>query len=223
MAINLSDAKVLWGRAGARCSNPDCRADLTKFGSQGVVHVGEMAHLIAHSSKGPRGDGTGGNDTYDNLVLLCPTCHTTIDKAPEDFSEAVLRGWKIGREKEVSSAGIATKCENLDSLKHGVRVLLFQNGAIFESVGPKSKIAEIDPISDAVNIWELRKVDTIVPNNRAIMELVDANLEFLRERADQIAYAKFKEHALAFEDQQMSGARREYYPAFPNEFQEQFG
>lgn len=223
MAISLSDAKVLWGRAGARCCNPDCRADLTKFGSQGVVHVGEMAHLIAHSSNGPRGDGTGGNDTYENLVLLCPTCHTTIDKAPDDFPEAVLRHWKAGREKEVSTSGVAAKLESLDILKLSVRALLLQNGAIFESVGPKSKIAEIDPISDAVNIWELRKVDTIIPNNRSIIETVDANLELLRERADQTAYAKFKEHALAFEDQNLSGIRREYYPTFPNEFQEQFG
>ncbi len=223
MAIGLSDAKVLWGRAGARCCNPDCRSDLTRFLSERVIHLGEMAHLIAHSSDGPRGDGVGGDDTYDNLVLLCPTCHTMIDKAPESFPEHLLREWKAIREAEVSRSSETPIFANLAALKHAVRGLLFQNHAVFRSVGPKSEIALADPISDAIEIWELRKADTIIPNNRMILTLLEANATLLRDAEDQRAHAAFREHALAFEEQELSGRRKEFYPTFPEVFGERFG
>ena len=221
MAITLSDAKVLWGRAGARCSNPACRADLTQDISGAALHMGEMAHLIAHSAGGPRGDGVGKNDGYGNLILLCTGCHTLIDKAPDAFPEDLLRQWKAEREEEVQQAGEAKKYDNLADLKREVGILLAQNKAIFESVGPKSKIAELDPASDAVDVWELRKVDSIVPNNATIVRLIGSNMDLL-DREDINAFALFKEHAQAFSDQQLGGARREYYPLFPKEFSERF-
>lgn len=215
MAIGLADAKMLWGRAGGRCSNPECRADLTRTKENHLVLIGEMAHLIAQSADGPRGTAGGGPDTYGNLVLLCPNCHTTIDKAPELYPAEVLKAWKLGREREVEQAGQEELFQSFSDLKRQVATLLAQNRAIFDSVGPRSRIAEIDPGSDAFDLWVARKLDTILPNNVRIVNMLDANVGLLPDEAIDLAGA-FKEHALAFSDQQYQ--RREFYPLFPHDF-----
>jgi|SRR4051794_15987744 hypothetical protein len=52
--------------AGHRCAIPTCRN-----------HPVEIAHIEARKS-----DGT--NDVFDNLIALCPTCHTRYDKGEID-------------------------------------------------------------------------------------------------------------------------------------------
>ncbi|MCB9551939.1 MAG: hypothetical protein H6705_08655 [Myxococcales bacterium] len=46
-------------------------------------------------------------DEADNLILLCPTHHTLIDKVPEQYPAELLRRWKAEHEAwvEVSSPG----------------------------------------------------------------------------------------------------------------------
>src|SRR5205823_1712220 len=84
MAVTDSDVKILWSRAGGLCAFPDCRQILVRFSKTNseIYQIGEMAHLIARSIKGPRGEGPlaeSARDTYENHILLCPTCHTEID------------------------------------------------------------------------------------------------------------------------------------------------
>src|SRR6056297_2901770 len=105
MAFAAKDTKLLWGRAAGICSNPECRKKLTATGVDGQSFLtGEMAHQIAQSPDGPRGAEDGGDDTYDNLILLCPTCHRTIDKAPEGtYPVELLQQWKVVHEAWVDS------------------------------------------------------------------------------------------------------------------------
>jgi 5-methylcytosine-specific restriction endonuclease McrA len=111
MATSDSDVKILWGRAAGICSNPDCRQDLTVILEQkGSYNIGEMAHVIARKPGGPRGKAGGGADDYANLILLCPTCHTRIDKAPEgEYPEPMLHEWK--QEHENSFCGKRTRVQ----------------------------------------------------------------------------------------------------------------
>jgi hypothetical protein len=138
-----------------------------------------MAHVIAHSGDGPRGNGYGGSDEYENLVLLCPTCHTTVDKAPDAYPEDRMRDWKAGREAEVEAAGSKLKCGDIRDLKIQVATILSENRELFSTLGPKSEIAELDPGSDAVTLWEARKLDMILPNNRRIINIIEKNKELL--------------------------------------------
>ncbi|TIQ37695.1 MAG: HNH endonuclease [Mesorhizobium sp.] len=221
MPIALSDTKILWGRAGGKCSNPKCRADLTKVvDGTPAFHIGEMAHVIAHSADGPRGQTGGGLDTYENLILLCPNCHTAIDKAPEAYSEELLRKWKAGREEEVERAGSDIAFEHIEDLKKHIGLLLAENHGIFLNVGPHSSIANEDPGSDAVEIWTARKLDTILPNNKKIINSIERNISLLSKQ-DIAAFLAFKGHALAYEQQQFG--RTEFYPKFPAIFSERFG
>ncbi len=52
--MRMKDVKLLWGGAANRCAFPDCKIELAPSGS--VNTIGEMAHIIAESPNGPRGE-----------------------------------------------------------------------------------------------------------------------------------------------------------------------
>ncbi|MFI7510472.1 hypothetical protein ACIBSS_27010 [Micromonospora aurantiaca] len=91
MAINILARKLLWGRAGDSCAWPGCNQALTAvagdeeagaLATQGLI-LGEEAHIRSSKVGGPRYDSIypeGRLDDYVNLILLCPTHHTVIDK-----------------------------------------------------------------------------------------------------------------------------------------------
>jgi hypothetical protein len=88
MGISQKDVKLLWGRAASRCSV--CRIELThdKQSTNISFPVGEQAHIVAEERDGPRGNSIltpEERNSYHNLILLCPTHHTIIDKNEEDF------------------------------------------------------------------------------------------------------------------------------------------
>lgn len=221
MPISEADIKLLWGRAAGMCSRPGCGIDLTSLPEgRDAYTVGEMAHVIARSASGPRGDGKGGNDTYANLVLLCPTDHRHVDKAPDgEFPPELLHQWKNAHEKRIRALGSEQRYETITDLSKAVRALLAKNYAIWKSLGPRSSAAANDPSSNLHVIWELRRADSIVPNNRKIMNYIKANEHLLEDR--QIAaFAEFCVHAEAYEAHVHSPV--DAYPIFPVSFEEAF-
>lgn len=103
MAISTLSRKLLWGRAASHCAMPACRRTLAHQSdlSGTAVLVGEEAHIVAKSPDGPRGDSPLSpeqRDEYSNLILLCPTDHSLIDKAPDDFSVSFLLDMKAQHE-----------------------------------------------------------------------------------------------------------------------------
>lgn len=95
------DIKILWGRSGNRCAI--CKLELTADGS--LETLGEMAHIVARSPNGPRGTQDlplNDPDSYDNLILLCPTHHVQVDKDPAAWSVARLLAAKADHEAWVS-------------------------------------------------------------------------------------------------------------------------
>ncbi|WP_429069513.1 HNH endonuclease [Aeromonas dhakensis] len=100
MGISEKDIKMLWGRAAGICCNPQCRIELTHIIEKDNYNVGEMAHVIAKKEHGPRGIDGGGENNYNNLILLCPTCHTHIDKSPVGtYTVKILHSWKHDTER----------------------------------------------------------------------------------------------------------------------------
>ncbi|MEU8194663.1 hypothetical protein AB0C10_12885 [Microbispora amethystogenes] len=75
-----------------------CRRPLDIEG--GTRHIGEMGHIAPHSPDGPRREAARPADVdgFDNLMLLCPSCHRTIDKEPGLWPEPYLRGIKAEHE-----------------------------------------------------------------------------------------------------------------------------
>jgi hypothetical protein len=181
MAISDNTLKLLWGRAAGICSNPGCREDLTVLveGSRSF-NVGEMAHVIARSPEGPRGESGGGSDEYENLVLLCPTCHRTVDKAPKRiYPPALLHQWKADHERAVRASCANRVFSSAQELKTFVASALAENHALWRQMGPSSEAATTNPGSNLHEAWTLRKLDTIVPNNTKIVNAVEANIQLL--------------------------------------------
>ncbi|MEU3185160.1 hypothetical protein ABZ707_13300 [Streptomyces sp. NPDC006923] len=110
MAIRDVDRKLLWGRSGNECAFPGCWQELTvDLGAepalQKAVVLGEEAHIVAREDEGPRGDPgvpLADRNAYDNLILLCPTHHTLVDKDHgSDFPVDALLAMKRAHEAAV--------------------------------------------------------------------------------------------------------------------------
>ncbi len=101
--MKIKDVKILWGRAANRCAFPDCKIELTIAGDKDTL--GEMAHIIAKSSDGPRANpniSTEIKDSYDNHILLCPTHHKVIDHSHEKWTVDKIKQLKKEHERWVS-------------------------------------------------------------------------------------------------------------------------
>jgi len=109
MAIKPKDMKILWGRAGGRCSFPGCNIALSED-KETVTEsfpLGEQAHIVGDKDTAPRGESIltqEERDSYPNLILLCPTHHTTIDKNEHDWPVEKLHLIKRDHELRIERA-----------------------------------------------------------------------------------------------------------------------
>lgn len=219
---SVLDIKRLWGRAAGRCSRPGCYEDLTRLGERGEGYiVGEMAHIIAQAKDGPRGDGEGGDNSYNNLILFCPTHHREIDKAPEGtFPPEMLHFWKTQHESIVRHWGTEELFETFDEMRQAIATLLSENRVTWSTLGPQSDVAKNNPSSNAFSLWEMRRVDKIIPNNSRIVNIVRSNRRLLNAK-QAVAFAMFINHAESYENHVYD--RRDEYPLFPEMFEKEFG
>lgn len=174
--------------------------------------------MIAQSPVGPRGKDVAVDDSYANLILLCPTHHTEIDKAPEGvYTVALLQTWKSEHENEVANS---LKSPHFDSKKlfaDYVDRLLIENKSCWSQYGPESAEANENPLSNLSQIWQLRKLALVVPNNRRIINAIRMNWSII-ERPDAAIFSRFIEHAEGFE--RNCYYRTEGVARFPVEFAE---
>src|SRR6185369_8118623 len=87
----------LFADSAGYCQRPECASRLFIDTGTKNIHIAEIAHIIAVAGSGPRARATitqSDKGSYDNLILLCANCHTTIDKAPGDFPDNVIQEWK---------------------------------------------------------------------------------------------------------------------------------
>lgn len=219
MSISEKDIKKLWGLAAGRCSRLGCEQECIRFlDANDTTVIGEMAHVIAKQPKGPRGQAEGGSDSYENLILLCPTHHTEIDKAPAGtFPAELIHGWKTAHEQRVIRSFLSQQQPDKRSLVEAIARILITNKATWAQYGPESDEAKRNPLSNSVSVWELRKLDTVVPNNRKIIGLIQQNKDFF-DLADYLTCAAFVVHADGFE--RNCYARTEGIPRFPAAFEQ---
>lgn len=218
MYVSDKDIKKLWGLSAGKCNYPGCPNDcILVLDSEDTALVGEMAHVIAESPEGPRGDGKGGDNSYENLILLCPYHHRLVDKAPEHFSRSLILDWKKNHESRIGKALSSVHFENKIQLFSFVRQILIENKITWENYGPESKEAKKNPYSNLSEIWIQKKVDTIIPNNSKIIEAI-SNHKNLLDTPELEKSFRFISHAKAFEFSCFT--RTEGVPRFPTDFEE---
>lgn len=109
---SVATQRAVWARSGGICTRPTCGAVLYEDPLLLKPRAfGELAHNVAASPDGPRGDNTRSpvlSDDPDNLILFCPSCHSLVDKAgwEVDYPEALLSQWKARHEAVIRMAGV---------------------------------------------------------------------------------------------------------------------
>ena len=106
--VEVATRAVIWGRAGGRCSNPQCRRVLIYRPDEMADPslIGEICHIKAKSPGGPRYDEDYPQEfreSYDNLLLMCRIDHKIIDDHPEMYSVEKLKAIKAEHETWVDS------------------------------------------------------------------------------------------------------------------------
>lgn len=219
MSISSRIQKLLYFSSGGFCQNTSCNNELYKLFETGKVgSIEEMAHIIGQSHKGPRGNcdlPITERDEFDNIILLCPSCHRTIDKNPNEFPVEVLLNWKNNHIDKIKSCFIEPIYITRTDVRRALNKLLMQNNIIFEQYGPYcEEYTKI--LTNADEIWRRKAIETIIPNNKRIVKLLDVNDELINDD-ELLIVEKFKEHAREFEYNQLSNEHNSYAPLFPKE------
>lgn len=185
----------LFAESGGYCQKPECSRQLFMEVGGERIHVAEIAHICAAGDDGPRANTSltpEQRGAYDNLILLCPTCHTIVDKAPDVFPDPLVRGWKRSHLEKLAAVFGTKRYPDRPTARAALTPLLDENGAVHEQYGPDNDY-RYNPESEQADVWK-RKVRTLVlPNNRRILALLDANRDLLTP-AERRTLERLRQH-----------------------------
>jgi len=104
--ILRKEANILCMKSGGICAFPGCGKSLSAPGStlDDPVIVGQIAHIVADSPGGPRGQSSMSEqerDKHTNLILLCGEHHKVVDSQKLTYSVPVLRQMKADHEERI--------------------------------------------------------------------------------------------------------------------------
>jgi hypothetical protein len=147
-----ADIKILYGRAAGICSFASCRKNLILKDVTGdnSKQIGKIAHIVAHSPTGPRGDASYPQeklDSYENWILLCPTCHELIDARPILYNTETLRQIKQEHEAWVEATIYDQAMSNVTFAELEVAAKAISTGqhidvVDFHIISPEEKISK---------------------------------------------------------------------------------
>jgi len=163
--------------------NPDCSNEL--FRPKG--DIAERAHIIPHCETA--------DASFENLVIVCPNCHTDYDKNSA-FTPEEIRNWKRIRQQE-SDKIFAKKFGSFDDLKFAAVPLLSENKTIYEQYY----------LAGNKNLWD-KFEPKILSNNKKLKTLLHNNLELFQssksnEESNLDIANKFLLHIDEFEETRM--------------------
>ncbi|WP_207654440.1 HNH endonuclease signature motif containing protein [Lacrimispora amygdalina] len=152
--------KRLYAESMGRCMNPACQKKL--FSENGDII--EKAHIDPYCETA--------DNTFENLVLLCPNCHTNFDKNHAFTPEEVL-GWKKTRGEEVERI-FSKKFSSFEELKKAVVPLLEENKAIYENYY----------LHENKSLWNKFEIK-MLQNNRKLQLLFSSNLSLIQSNQNK--------------------------------------
>ncbi len=159
--------RKLWASSSGYCCNPSCHKELIPIFENGTItSIDELAHIIAQKEKGARGKDElplSQRDEFENLIVLCPSCHTIVDKNPQTFTVDVLKKWKKDHENSIKNLMSSPVFHNREEARNALFPLLEENKAIFDMYGPYSENATNKQM-DAEVMWYRLSLQNIIPN-----------------------------------------------------------
>lgn len=190
----------LFADSGGYCQNPECNVNLFQTIGNVDFHIAEMAHIISAGKCGPRTNlklSQSEKGDFYNLILLCPTCHTKIDKAESEYSEELIKEWKNSHSKKINELFNIKLFTNRAEARSFVAPLLNENKMIFDIYGPLTD-ERFNPESEMPQLWLHKIQQVVLPNNRKILQILDVNYSLLSEEEVRITEL-FRQHVSDFE------------------------
>jgi hypothetical protein len=175
----------------------------------GDKHIAEMAHVIPHGETGPRYEerpaGKFEADSFQNLILLCPTCHTMIDKDPGGYSRGTLLGWKSGHLAALAHQQGIRAYDERGQARDALVAAMAENKAIWTELAPDyGSSFEYDPESETAKTWVQRMRSVILPNHFRILAIIKANLHHLTDH-ELPTFAQYQEHVRGLSERHVCG------------------
>ena len=151
--------------------------------------------------------------SYDNLILLCANCHTTIDKAPADFPDSLIREWKRKHVERINSLFGAIAYPDRASARKAIEPALTENLAVFDQYGPNNDYRQ-DPESGLAKVWQRKMRAIILPNNRKVLTILDINRRHLSQ-TEVKTLESFRQHIDDLEAKHIGEDSRDVTSRFP--------
>ncbi len=216
--------RKLWASSSGYCCNPSCHKELIPIFENGTItSIDELAHIIAQKEKGARGKDElplSQRDEFENLIVLCPSCHTIVDKNPQTFTVDVLKKWKKDYENSIKNLMSSPVFHNREEARNALFPLLEENKAIFDMYGPYSENATNKQM-DAEVMWYRLSLQNIIPNNRKIESILGNNQHLMTDKERRV-FNLFKLHRDGFEYNKISGDVNPAVPLFPKDLNNMF-
>ncbi|MCL2675689.1 MAG: HNH endonuclease [Firmicutes bacterium] len=152
--------RKLYAESMGRCMNPACQNELFRC----TGDIIEKAHIVPYNKTA--------DNSFENLVVLCPNCHTDFDKNSAFTPEEVL-SWKHVRQQELISF-FGKKYGSFYELKQEVEPLLLENKTIYEGYY----------LTDNKNLWD-KFTPKILSNNRKLKTLLQNNLSLFQKHSEK--------------------------------------
>ncbi|MFJ2970974.1 HNH endonuclease [Pseudomonas fulva] len=199
----------LFSEAAGHCQHPECLRPLFPAEMGGDKHIAEMAHVIPHGEKGPRHeerpDGEFEADSVENLLLLCPTCHTTIDKEPDAYSSSTLLAWKSNHLGSLAVKQGVQAYEDRRQVRSVIIDAMAENKVIWkrlaDSEGPDF---EYDPESELATTWRQRARSVVLPNHFRLQAILRANRHLMSGPEHEV-FALYSEHVRGLVERHVCG------------------
>lgn len=179
------------------CQNPDCLRELFPEEMGGLTHIAERAHIIPYGN-GPRieqkSDANFEVNSFDNLMMLCPSCHTIIDKNEKAYPRELLLGWKANHLAAIVKKQGIVEYATRKEVRQIIEAIMLENKSIWQTYAPIDGVYfEYDPESTSAQVWIKRVRSIILPNHFRIQNIIEMNTALMTS-AEKIVFSRYKEH-----------------------------
>lgn len=158
--IDENVKRRLYAESMGYCMNPNCRCNLFA----GTGDIIEKAHIDPYCKTA--------DNSFENLVLLCPNCHTNFDKN-NAFTPQEILSWKKTRQEELKNF-FEKKFTTFEELEAAVVPLLMENKTIYENYYKKNN----------KKLWD-KFESVILINNRKLKLLLKTNLNLIQKQQEE--------------------------------------
>lgn len=200
--IPVNVERRLLAESMGRCMNPDCKEELFINNSDII----ERAHIMPYYETE--------DNSFDNLIVLCPNCHKKFDKI-NTISENMVKEWKEIRKNELEKF-FSEKFKSFNELKKVVVPILSENNSIYANYY----------IGEEKDLWN-KFEDKILLNNEKLKRLFENNFD-LFQRHQEKKYSnlevihQFITHVNEFKNTRIEEEKRRKV-LFPEEINSIFG